>query len=105
MKPGPRQIYIYFTVNAPAWPDCMAAMRSAQLELTHQLPGLVTQILRRPDAVDGRYTAMETYVRDVELDAAGVSVEAQALIEAQMQAVTAPFGVGERHAEIFTHHH
>ena len=80
-------------------------MRTAQLELTHQLPGLVTQILRRPDAVDGRYTAMETYVRDVELDAAGVSAEAQVLIETQMQTVTTPFGIGERHTEVFTYHH
>ena len=70
----------------------------AQLQRTH-LP-LRMRLLRRPEAVDGEQTWMETYATDASTAPEGIDADLQAAIESAAIALR-PWIVGSRHTEVF----
>jgi hypothetical protein len=93
-----RELYVYYRVGGR---DVTAARRdiaALQAALRAAHPGLLTRLLRRPDAQDGVETWMEVYTRPA--SAAGVDLGMQADIEARAAAHCAHLE-GPRHVEVF----
>ena len=54
-------LYVYYKLEV-AWHDAWARrVRQFQMQLVAQWPGLVAELLQRPEAADGKETWMETY--------------------------------------------
>ncbi len=54
-------LYVYYKLDV-AWHDAWARrVRQFQAQLVAQWPGLVAELLQRPEATDGQETWMETY--------------------------------------------
>lgn len=90
-------LYVYFKVDAAQHtalaPRVRAFQAQLQAHLKAQWPGLVCELLQRPEAVQGVETWMETYRADK-----GVSDELAAAIEAAARAADLP---APRHTERF----
>jgi hypothetical protein len=78
MKPGGRQLFIYYRVDAGLAHDAIAAAAALQAELRARHPGLEAMLMRRPGVSEGSVTLMETYALDAP---AGVDAALEADIE------------------------
>lgn len=92
---GPRQLFIYYRVASGRAAAARLAIEALQARLRLALPGLRTQLLRRPDEKDGLQTWMEVYAHPD-----GVSLRAQEHIEAAARELQA-LCPGPRHVEVF----
>ena len=95
-----RELYVYYRVPEG---DAVAAETEARefhARLRAQTPGLVTRLLRRPDASGGRSTWMEVYAMDPQVEPSGVSASLQADIEREAARQLTRID-GERHVEVF----
>ena len=95
-----RELYVYYRVPEGDAVVAEAEAKRFQSALRATTPGLLTRLLRRPDASGGRSTWMEVYAMDVRVEPAGVSIELEADIarEAARQLTRID---GERHVEVF----
>ena len=57
----PQRLYVYYQVPSQQLAVTVAAVRAMQVTLQRQFPGLVAELLCRPEERDGRLTLMETY--------------------------------------------
>jgi hypothetical protein len=90
--PGP-VLYVYYKLDV-AWHEAWARrVRQFQAQLVAQWPGLVAELLQRPEAADGKETWMETYRHTRGLTAEVVDAIAKAAIDAGLPA--------PRHSESF----
>ena len=90
-------LYIYYRVaEADLVAACVAA-RTMQQQICTRYPGLQTDLLQRPQAVDGAVTLMETYTA---LPANCALVMLQTDIEHAAQSMSAGLRV-PRHVEVF----
>ena len=95
-----RELYVYYTVPEGDAVAAEAEAQQFQLALRARTPGLVTRLLRRPDASGGRSTWMEVYAMDPQVEPAGVSAALQADIEHEASRHLTRID-GERHVEVF----
>ncbi len=86
-------LYVYFKVDAAQHHALAPRLRAFQAALQLQWPGLVCELLQRPEAAQGVETWMETY-----RCGAGLGAELVAAIEAAAQAADLP---APRHTETF----
>lgn len=86
-------LYVYFKVDAAQHTALAPRVRAFQAQLQAQWPGLVCELLQRPEAAQGVETWMETYRTDN-----GDSDELQAAIEGAACAADLPL---PRHLERF----
>lgn len=95
-----RELFIYYRVAENLAVDAAAAALAmqAQLQLAH--PHLHMRLLRRPEAVDGQQTWMETYAVDISVAPEGIDVRLQTAIESAAIALQ-PWIAGLRHTEVF----
>ena len=56
-----RRLYIYYRVTEPALPATVAAVRRVQATLVAAHPGLLAELMRRPELREGEVTLMEIY--------------------------------------------
>ena len=56
-----RRLYVYYRVPEADLPATLAAVRQVQAALQAAHPGLLADLLRRPELRDGEVTLMETY--------------------------------------------
>ena len=95
-----RELYVYYEVQEGDAIAAEAEARQFQSALRARTPGLLTRLLRRPDASGGRSTWMEVYAMDPQIEPAGVGAALQADIE--REAVRRLTRIdGERHVEVF----
>ena len=95
-----RELYVYYRVPER---DAVAAEAEAnrlQSVLRARTPGLLTRLLRRPAASDGRWTWMEVYAMDAGVEPAGISESLQADIEREAAERLTRID-GRRHVEVF----
>ena len=97
-----RELFVYYRVRETDAHAARAAVLGFQDRLRVRHPELSARLLRRPGAIDGRETWMETYAADPRQGLGGVDVELQAAIEAEAAAVLQPWLDGPRHTEVFT---
>ena len=57
----PTALYVYYTVDAAQHADCAVRVRQFQARLQAAWPGLVCELLQRPEAAAGAETWMEAY--------------------------------------------
>ena len=95
-----RELFVYYRVRAADAAAAQAAVQRFQAQLRAQHPQLITRLLRRPDAIDGRQTWMETYATDPQHDRVGIDARLQDAIEAGARVLT-PLLDGPRHTEVF----
>lgn len=95
-----RELFVYYRVAAAQAAIAHAQVQALHAELRAVAPELNARLLRRPDEPAGQQTWMETYSVDPALDAAGVSVELQAEIEAHAARLLGTIA-GPRHVEVF----
>lgn len=98
---GGRQLFVYYRVNASNVDAAIAAAGRVQSALRQRHPGLQAALMRRPDAVNGQVTLMETYALAAWVDALGVDEALQRAIELDAARAMAPWIVGERRVEVF----
>jgi hypothetical protein len=91
-----RELFVYYRVAESTLDLACHSAQRMQRRLCEVHPGLQARLLRRPDAIEGRCTLMETYSR-----AAGIDEALQAEIDAAALASLAPWQLGERHTEVF----
>ena len=96
-----RELFVYYRVREADADAARAAVLGLQARLRARHPELRARLLRRPGAIDGRQTWMETYAVDPRHAPGGVDVELQAAIEAEAAAVLQPWLDGPRHTEVF----
>ena len=87
-------VCVYYKLPADAHAAWAPQVRTLQAALAARTPGLVCELLRRPQASDGVQTWMETYRADVEGPAQGL-VDT---IDAAARAAGLP---QPRHTEVF----
>lgn len=92
---GARTLFIYYRVASSQAAAARPAVEALQDRLREALPGLQTQVLRRPEEKDGQQTWMEIYSHPQ-----GVSPQAQDRIEAAARELQA-LCPGPRHVEVF----
>jgi hypothetical protein len=90
-----RTLFIYYRVASSQAAAARLAVEALQSRLREALPGLQTQLLRRPEEKDGQQTWMEIYSHPQ-----GVSLQAQDQIEAAARELRG-LGPGPRHVEVF----
>lgn len=90
-----RTLFIYYRVASSQAAAARLAVEALQSRLREALPGLQTQLLRRPEEKDGQQTWMEIYSHPQ-----GVSPQAQDHIEAAARELQA-LCPGPRHVEVF----
>lgn len=95
-----RELFIYYRVAVGNLTAASAAVSEWQSQLRRRHPTLSARLLRRPETLDGCETWMEIYSTDPMIDAAGITAERQAEIEAGA-VVLAALIEGPRHAEAF----
>ena len=95
-----RELYVYYRVLEGDAVTAEAEAREFHSRLRAQTPGLLTRLLRRPDASDGLLTWMETYAMEPQIEPAGVSAGLQADIEREAARHLTRID-GERHVEVF----
>ena len=86
-------IYVYYKVDAAEHAACSARVRQFQAALVAQWPGLVCELLQRPEAAGGIETWMETYRHRLGLSPALLTAIANAAAAAGLPA--------PRHTETF----
>jgi hypothetical protein len=92
-----RELFIYYQAKVIDEAALKAAAVELQTRLRARFDGLRTRLLRRPDAVDGLFTWMETYALPATLDADALQRD----IEAAAAQTLARWTVGARHVEVF----
>jgi hypothetical protein len=90
-----RTLFIYYRVASSQAVAARPAVEALQARLREALPGLQTQLMRRPEEKDGQQTWMEIYSHPQ-----GVSPQAQDQIEAAARELRG-LGPGPRHVEVF----
>lgn len=101
-----RQLFVYYRVRSADTPGVLTAVSGLQTDLRQRHPGLLTQLLRRPEEQDGCQTWMEAYAvtsaepSPEDTQPQGITPALQAQIEASA-AVLAPLLAGARHVEVF----
>ncbi len=90
-----RTLFIYYRVASSRAAAARLEVEALQSRLREALPGLQTQLLRRPEEKDGQQTWMEIYSHPQ-----GVSPQAQDHIEAAARELQA-LCPGPRHVEVF----
>lgn len=95
-----RELYVYYRVPEGDAAAAEAEALQFQWVLRARTPGLVTRLLRRPDASGGRSTWMEVYAMDPQFEPAGVSAALQTDIEREAARHLTRID-GERHIEVF----
>ena len=95
-----RELFVYYRVLNSDAATVQAAVEGFHAQLHARHPTLIARLLRRPGAVDGWQTWMETYATDPMRAPAGITPELQADIEAQAR-VLLPMLDGPRHTEVF----
>jgi hypothetical protein len=83
------RLYVYYRVPEAAFAATVAAVRAMQFTLMQQHPGLLAELLRRPELRDGEVTVMETY-------AGNLSAAVLDAIDQAASALPQP-----RHTEVF----
>jgi Domain of unknown function (DUF4936) len=101
MRPGRRQLFIYWRVASA---DVAAALRAtpavqAQLRLNHQT--LRTGLYQHTEASAGEATLMETYALASQAACNGIDAAMQQRIEAASAEALQPWLRGVRHVEVF----
>ena len=96
-----RELFVYYRVRAADADAARAAVLGFQRRLRARHPELIARLLRRPGAIDGRETWMETYAADAGRAPEGVDVALQAAIEAEATAALQQWLDGPRHTEVF----
>jgi hypothetical protein len=91
-----RELFIYYRATIENASVLHAAALALQAELRARHPGLQARLLRRPEAVNGLHTWMETYAAP-----SGISDSLQGEIETVAHAKLAPLTAGARHTESF----
>ncbi len=86
-------IYVYYKVDAAEHAACALRVRQFQAALVAQWPGLVCELLQRPEASSGIETWMETYRHT-----SGIS---PALLDSIASAAAAAGLPAPRHSESF----
>jgi Domain of unknown function (DUF4936) len=94
------ELFIYYRLDVADAPAAQAAVAVFQAGLRARYPWLRARLLRRPNAIDGRETWMETYAADPALNSTGITPAVTAEIELAA-AVLAPWLRGQRHTEVF----
>lgn len=56
-----RRLYVYYRVDESVLPATVAAVQAMQSSLCSAHPGLSAGLQRRPEALSGQVTLMETY--------------------------------------------
>ena len=95
-----RELYVYYRVPEDDAVAAEADAKRLQSALRAKTPGLLTRLLRRPVASDGRSTWMEVYAMDAAVEPAGVSASLQADIEREAARQLSRIE-GARHVEVF----
>ena len=95
-----RELFVYYRVAADHAAQAGAAALAMQAQLQRVHPQLRMRLLRRPEAVDGQQTWMETYATDASATPEGIDAQLQAAIEAAAVALQ-PWIAGPRHTEVF----
>ena len=95
-----RELYVYYRVREADAVAAEADAKRLQSVLRSKNAGLLTRLLRRPVASDGRSTWMEVYAMDAAVDPDGVSAELQAEIEREAARQLTRID-GLRHVEVF----
>jgi Domain of unknown function (DUF4936) len=95
-----RELYVYYRVPEDDAAAAEAEAQQFQSALRARTPGLMTRLLRRPEASAGRSTWMEVYTMDPQVDAAGVGAALQADIEREAARRLTRIE-GDRHVEVF----
>ena len=54
-------LFVYYKLEVSGHDDCAQRVRQCQARLVAQWPGLVAELLQRPEVADGKETWMETY--------------------------------------------
>ena len=93
-----RELFIYYRVAEAHAAPARAAAVALQAGLQQAHPQLLARVLRRPDAVNGQHTWMETYA--MPSSNAGIDAALQAAIE-DAAAALLPFLASPRHTEVF----
>lgn len=94
-----RELFIYYRATIENASVLHAAVLGLQADLQARHPQLQTRLLRRPEAVDGMHTWMETYAAPS--SANGISESLQGEIESAARARLASLISGPRHTESF----
>lgn len=94
-----RELFIYYRATIENASVLHAAALALQADLRARHPGLQTRLLRRPDAVNGLHTWMETYAAPQ--STTGISDSLQGEIETAAHAKLASLIAGARHTESF----
>lgn len=95
-----RELFIYYRSPMERAGELAAAALAMQAALRERHPGLATRLLRRPEAMDGLHTWMETYATDPTRAPQGVDTTLEGAI-ADAALVLAPLITGRRHVEVF----
>jgi hypothetical protein len=77
-------LYVYYKVAASEHAATMPHVRRMQASLKAQWPGLLCELLQRPEASAGQETWMETYRHEDELSTEMVADIARAAVEAEL---------------------
>jgi uncharacterized iron-regulated membrane protein len=102
MALGARRLFIYYRVTVVDAAVCRAEAAQLQRRLAAAHPGLVAELLQRPDTgAQALATLMESYAVDAAAAPDGVDVALQASIEAEGAAALGARTIGERHTEVF----
>jgi hypothetical protein len=91
------ELYIYWRVLPADAPAASQALRTWQLALLAQVPGLQARLLKRADTAAGEATLMETYTL-----AGGIGPALQQQIVDGGETVSSAWRRGPRHVEVFT---
>jgi Domain of unknown function (DUF4936) len=93
-----RELFIYYRTKVADEAVFQAAATALQHRLQTRFDGLRARLLRRPEAVDGMHTWMETYALP---SPTGMTADLQAHIEAEARLSLSAWVVGGRHVEVF----
>lgn len=96
-----RELFIYYRIDTAHSASALALVSAAQARLRLRHAGLLTRLLRRPEAENELQTWMETYAFVASPPACvRLTAAVQADIEAELS-VLAPLLAGPRHVEVF----
>jgi Domain of unknown function (DUF4936) len=95
-----REVFVYYRVQSDNAEALLAGVRLVQSRLRERYPALEARVMRRPEALGGEETWMETYAVAAAQASGGVTQAMQREIEAEAEALR-PMIAGARHAEVF----
>ena len=95
-----RELFVYYRVTTEQAAQALVVALAMQARLQRAQPPLRMRLLRRPEAVDGQQTWMETYATDAAAAPEGIDARLQAIIETAA-VVLQPWIAGARHTEVF----